>query len=511
MAFDPMSVLGIVGTTAGLLGFLVSTVENISIRLRDYKECVKKLQEYSHTVEAAVLELQMWSFMWSHNRAGRYTPYEGESYALFWGEFGLKQTLERLNIIHTEIEAITELLECRNIQDAPINWKKLGKNVRCPSKQEITDWHNILSQPSKQKQIYSTEEMSRLYRFLFAIYRNAELKARITNLRDRISELQKTSIALYRTNHESRTGDPIHNDLEQTAVLQEERRVLLKFLGELYSDNKESSVRWEFVLGNPSLRAALSRLRGASKVQLEFVFKSHTATDIRDIKIPYPKFRNLQRYEIIQRVNKRSLNALEERRDSTLMSKGAHLLLYERFELRALTPLSLREMSTNVLAAVAAARSAILLNKSPWIGGLCFCGISLYDDHEKNKEMAYFRRDDCDHVPDHFQHEAFLLLATLLAELAIGASIRVHIPECVLEEPEFELPEALLLPSFSGQMNWDTLSELLSQRMYEVPEQFVSVEYLEAMHYCYEQSQKLRRRDFVNDDLDICITKIETP
>jgi hypothetical protein len=47
--------------------------------------------------------------------------------------------------------------------------------------------------------------------------------------------------------------------------------------------------------------------------------------------------------------------------------------------------------------------------------------------------------------------------------------------------------------------------------MFEVPEQVVSVEYLEAMEYSFELSGRLTEREFLNGDLKDCITKIETP
>jgi hypothetical protein len=511
MAFDPMSVLGVVGTTAGLLSFLTSTIENISIRLRDYQECVKKLQEYRHTVEDAVLGLQIWFSLWSRTQAGRCTPYESGTYALFWGESGLNQMSERLELIQYEIRAITELLECRKIRDANIDWKELGRDMRCPSEYEIKDWYQILYRESRQRHISSPSEMDRLYRFLFAIYRNVELKSRISNLRDRISELQKTSVALYRKNHEIRGGDPSSEDLQQTAALQEERSCLLNFLDELYHDNNLSKIRWNLILGNPSLQRALSRLRGKSKIQLEFRFKNHEAEGVCEFKIPYPKYRNLQRWEIMEKVNKNHLDLSATQAADPSGRKRHRSSCHERLELHTLTPLSLEEVSTNMSAAVAMAQSTILLYKSLWIDGLCFCGITLYDDHGNNKTIAYVRRKDCRHVPDLFRQDAFLLLATFLAEIAFGAPIQIHLSEAVIEEPSFEVPEEILLPNFNGRMNWETLSELLSERMDEIPQHFASHDYLEAMEYCYSLSQRLKTRDFVNDDLDICIARIETP
>jgi hypothetical protein len=56
MPFDPVSSVGIVGTTAGLLSFLVSTVENTTVKYNNYKNCAKKLREYNHSVEITLVE-----------------------------------------------------------------------------------------------------------------------------------------------------------------------------------------------------------------------------------------------------------------------------------------------------------------------------------------------------------------------------------------------------------------------------------------------------------------------
>jgi hypothetical protein len=60
-------------------------------------------------------------------------------------------------------------------------------------------------------------------------------------------------------------------------------------------------------------------------------------------------------------------------------------------------------------------------------------------------------------------------------------------------------------------MDWDALSELVSERLYEAEHSFVTVEYLEAMQYCYKAAQMFDAGDLRNSDFDVCITKIEKP
>ena len=56
-----------------------------------------------------------------------------------------------------------------------------------------------------------------------------------------------------------------------------------------------------------------------------------------------------------------------------------------------------------------------------------------------------------------------------------------------------------------------TLHELTGERIDEIPEQTISFENVETMDFRFKLSRRLLKREFVGDDLDICISKIETP
>lgn len=97
--FDPISILGIVGTTLGVLSFLSSTVENINARLTHYHECFRILQVYNYTMETTFLELDKWRSLWSRNRYGERSAYEEAAYILFWGASGFKGIVARTDFI----------------------------------------------------------------------------------------------------------------------------------------------------------------------------------------------------------------------------------------------------------------------------------------------------------------------------------------------------------------------------------------------------------------------------
>jgi hypothetical protein len=511
MPFEPISIFGIIGTTAGLLGFLVNTVDSIGGRLRNYQECVKKLQEYSHTVDSACLELEAWFNLWTRNENRQYNPYNADVYELLWGRRGPQTMIIRLDIIRLEREKIANLLQFQDIRDSCINWTELGENVNGPSNEELRDWRLVIEQSAIGRDpLPGHAQWS--YKFLFAIYRNTDLKERIKNLQERVKELKEVSNSLWASTHEDRAGAPKEESIQQTVALHQERQELLRFLDELRQGNNDPQRRWAIVMGNPSLRLALSRFRGKSRSQLDFIFKGHTASGVENIKIAYPRSARMQPYEVLNAVQScSSTNKKNIGYDSRLQDQS--LLPTERLTLRHVDLLDVKEMWAYTLAALTAARSTILLYQSSWIDGLCFCGMSLHSSREERLTMAYFPHAQCLHVDHESRKDVFLLLAILLAELAIGAPIKVYHSDTRigLMEPEFEIPEELYLSGYSGRMSWSTLCDMLNERRYNVPEHFVSVDYEEAMNYCYRLSRKLTTRKFVDDDLEICIARIETP
>lgn len=289
--------------------------------------------------------------------------------------------------------------------------------------------------------------------------------------------------------HETRQTEPDSFRLQGLATLQTEHKILIEFLEKVYDDSRSSSMRWDLVLGNPSLSQALSRLSGASKTLLAFEFLEKVAESTRFVKVIYPKDIHVQR----------SSPHSASHRPRPLQLQG-------------FTSLDLSILTAYTLAALSAVRSSILLYNSRWIDGLCFCGINLYEASDSKEAAVYFADTNCSHIDSKLRGQAFLLLAVLLAELAMGAPIIAYPPSgSPTAGPRFEVPEMLLLPGYYNRMTWDRLSELLSERIYQVPEQYISFEYLEAMDYCFELSQTLAKRDFCADDLETCVKRIVTP
>ncbi|KAF2031935.1 hypothetical protein EK21DRAFT_110385 [Setomelanomma holmii] len=510
MPFDPISTIGILGTTAGLLSFLASAVESIKAKVNYYEECVKKLQDYNNTMEDVLIELKEWSYLWSQHHAGRHEPFKDLDYALFWGLEGYEGIKARERAIRSDVQVIAELLECRTIGSTWADWRFLEMN--CPSQQEITRWTSLLRDSQRERRSLAKADERWTYKFLFAIYRNSNLKAKIEDLQKRVSQLKRTSISLYRIKHRTQVEKPKSALLQELSSIQREREELLQFLNSLFDGNHNSSMNWGLVLGSPSLHTALSRLKGKSRIQLKFTFLEQVPSGVRDINIAWPNYRNFEQTRIGEEANKRGCDKPCE---------PAYFLSTNRLldqscrpsQLPSRTPLNLSEMTAHIQAALSATRSSILLHKSSWVDGLCFCGISVYDIANSKEQAAAFVGTNCSHIDSQYRKEVFLLLAVLLAEVAIGAPIKLCFPhpDSGATEPEFEVPAAYLLDGYEPHMSWTKLSELLGERMEGFADPYTSVEYLEAMEYCFYLSQMLARREFLPEDLELCILKVETP
>lgn len=129
-------------------------------------------------MENTLLDIRLWVTTWSPDGRGR--SYLDED-ALLWGEQGFRDMTRRLASVTQDIEAITALLACRDIRSSQIYWKELGRNGRRPTDVEILEWRQVLSQQTEEGRASILRRLD-CSRFLFAIYRNTELKEKIKSL-----------------------------------------------------------------------------------------------------------------------------------------------------------------------------------------------------------------------------------------------------------------------------------------------------------------------------------------
>lgn len=492
MPFDPISVLAIVGTIFSVLSTVSSTIENIANKTTQYYECFITLKRYEKILGSIFLALESWQALWSRDTFGRRSFYGTEACTLLWGKRGFQDIVERTELILQNSALIIDLLRCSNARSARFDRKSMEQTSLCPTDQELAQWNHAVDR-IQEKRRKDSIQADWLYKIRFAIYKNSELKSRISDLKADVDDLEKTSMRLYQMQHPARLGStPAAREIQERVVFNEDRQKLVTFSNELFEENAVAGLCWALELGNPS------ELCVPSKGQLEFTFKEHLTNGIyqRDSKVFYPEFRDRPR-------------PISLHTEAVVVSVCSR----KQLQLETLRPFDVHNMFIYTKTAVETARSVILLYKSTWLYKLCFCGIGVYDSVETR--LVYLQRNDCTHVEDRLCKHTFLLLAILLAELALGAPIQLHLapissdlPEA---PPEFEIPHTHLMPGYQNPMDWSKLSELLNARMRN-PAQFVSRDYLAAVDFCYTLSQKLTtREEFLFDDLDECIKQIETP
>jgi hypothetical protein len=109
--FDPVSVVGFVGTTAGLVSFVANTAEKLHDRKIEWQDYRELLAWYRAQYDTTYLQLRCWRNTWC---AEDY-PRPDSAYSYFWGSDGFKAIRERIAGIRSEDDKIRRLLFCESI------------------------------------------------------------------------------------------------------------------------------------------------------------------------------------------------------------------------------------------------------------------------------------------------------------------------------------------------------------------------------------------------------------
>lgn len=86
---EPFSILGAVGTSVGLLGFILttisSTIETVNRRRGDFRNCKKDLERYQRSLESHQDAIREWGTIWL---GALFEPYDHATYDYLWGAEG---------------------------------------------------------------------------------------------------------------------------------------------------------------------------------------------------------------------------------------------------------------------------------------------------------------------------------------------------------------------------------------------------------------------------------------
>ena len=521
--------MGFVGTAAGLVSFLANTIESLDVRVRNYRECARRLEDFKHELETCLLELQGWLRDWCHSET---RPYPEATYEYFWGRDGFLGIQRRLRNIYEETEAIVNLLECRDIRDARIDWTPLPPHLRNgPSRDELQLWTLLLNDDDVRSGRSRPRAATWMFKFFFALYKNGEILSKMVGLKGKIAELERHSrLRFWEFHDHPNVSSAIEPDnLRRLAMLQTKRQQLMDFLTDIYNVHRHNHNIWELILGEPKLAHAIECL--PERMALNFGFLAKNPGENGDIDghrfyVTYPRDSYLGGRTLLQRVQ--SWNQSNTQFLFTQPLQQARILRHGltfggNTGAERISSLGMDQITAYTLAALSTVQSAVLLYGSHWIHGLCLCRIQHTRLDQSTKILTLkpaamsYAEGHCPHVHAELSGRVFLLLGVLLAELAVGASINISIQQPydsesgTYAEPLLWLPDDLLDTRFTNPLQIFELLELIGEIVPHSIAQYVGAKYLGAMRYCFELSERLLRRPFRADDLESCLKKIVTP
>jgi hypothetical protein len=472
--FDPVSVVGFIGTTAGLISFVANTARVLHERKTEWQECEELLTWYKIQYDTAHVQLKCWRNIWCDKDC----PRSDSAYSYFWGMEGFKDVRERIDRIRIEDENIRKLLYCEGVDVSNLpraslkEWRHhLENNVNCRSSQH---------QPGKWMSL-----------FCFALYKHSDIKTRIDRLKERVADLETFSkLTFWMLQGQEDTSSQVFP--EELDRLYRVRRAMKHFERYLLTWGNQCAL----VLGKPVLTDGLISLEEDHVLTLEFLIET---------KLPGAKDKivDLVLIDCPLTDSESESGNLKNLEDMTTISTDPLKPAFQAmkaFLKRTIMEDELRKASTLLRAQVASelVDSLILCYGTPCIRSLCTCGVRA--THLADKARFWTFRDV--HCSDYCHGEplrdrGFVLLAVALAELAISTPINILQP--TPNEFKFQLngaegPKELKLAELFREVS------LRSCRPYR-----------KAVEYCLKIDGKLRNREIRPEDYPLCLKSISEP
>lgn len=394
---DALSLFGAVGTTAGVISFLVSTVEILNKKFHDFNEGTDHLNHYRQRMIMIKEVLQNWRRIW-HNKYQN--PFPDTTYTLFWGSTGFEEVKRMILCIERENESIINFLYCK-AEDSP----KISNQ---------DEWGQILIQLSSGRTSRPCED-GWLKKLVYALFQGSLLKERIDRLKEEVELLVQYSRSRYwmLLDQDSdpnnwikpeklRRANELHTQL--TGASEEMKRIY---------DTEINSKNWRLVLGKPPPDETLRNLADGLEFWVEFVTQRSKKYELITVKVDPAQ----------------SMDCVEKANVRTISFEGIGIeMSIKRLLREALTDVNLRKQkeTTFGIVAIKLVKSTVLLYEAPWTRRLCTCGILIADTMDGEEDICTFREKSDDACHDSATSEQrFLHLAIALAELCLATTIRL--------------------------------------------------------------------------------------
>jgi hypothetical protein len=404
MPFDPFSIIGYVGTAAGLCGFLVSTVARSEEAIRNFGAAKHKLKRYERRLRNAQSKLKTWARIWFQGDNRR------ETFIYFWGRDGFDQILQQIDAIRIEINAIGLLLY-KDFSELPIRTEVTSRQWALWAQLELDDYDRVRRVVAREPDVID--------RILFAAFRVNNFEDRTKNLRDMVSDLVEDSASLlwkcqFQPEFDKKVNEStLASMLDNREWLQTHSGILVT----LYNLSIGHGI-WSLVLTPPtSLGGPVSMPEGT--IRVEFDVQEVGILPIFPFEIEGNELQQWYQGAIVSQdliiPNERSRYFKDLL--PSLLADGEHFTIAREVLLRA---------------ALGIVNWTMLLWNTPWTEGICSCGlrfITLPPTPGRPVALASFtRRDVCDKDPErgqHLQRRKAALMGVSLAELALRRPITI--------------------------------------------------------------------------------------
>lgn len=492
MVFDPVSIVGFIGTTAGMIGFIASTVPNVTQRVRDFQDCQNRLRWYHSQILFCEERFQHWVEIWCLHAPMR--VFSECDYLDFWGNRGFQTIKTLVDLIGKELKRLNSMIRKRPRGKRQLRRRASGNLTREPqdmlTANDWDDWPKVLAYAA-DPDASTVVKADWVYPFAFALFKSDDFKARISRLKEMITELHDFSRRRYWKMEGEDDVDQVvlsHNVNTLRRRLKQ-IRLLSTFMNDLYKavvDFKErSSISWSLVLGEPKLKDLLNSLDNATDINIQFVVEYQNSPK-QVVSVSYTGT-----YDTLTPiVEAYSRENSSTRRDWTTESlkedleapRGRHI---SRIKLLRAT------------AALNIVQSLVVFSYTRWTIQLCSCGIGCIE--KAGSETLFVLRptrlQSNEHacLVDAFYGRKYLLLGVVLTELALDTPVQVKLTED--HSVGFEIEGAA-----------HTFDDLLEN----VRRISCSADYTDAVSYCFQLDQALEKQE-KRPSLPICLARIVLP
>jgi len=419
---DPFSIVGAIGTAAGLLGFVVGTVEKTVITGSTVRYARHLRNDLKLSLETCEHMFELWLAAWYPPRDTP-APEQEARQQVIWGKTGHESIKSRVDAIAIQTKRAIDLL--------------YGSAWHSDlSSTEQIRWKNLLdSQTSSwQKDAMLTDIPSD--RVSLSLYRRVAtalgdgnlLKSCIGDLRTAIEDLKHESLWHWRKRHRNgeQVSEPSEDQLAATFLRNDRAERLLRGMSCFYEAVRvDSHNDWALLFRNFEQPAAC-QLECGENLELGFL-KHRRGLENGGICTRLITTYHLDLDEEIE-LNEQTETDNGSLRDTLRNAFCQIVAAQPNLQMKYRTKTKPERMS----AALSIASWATLIGNSGWVMGLCSCNIRHAQFPQTAERIPVFSGKPCllswfGHkcCARNFRDRPYLLLTVLLAELALAQPIFV--------------------------------------------------------------------------------------